>query len=316
MANPAIERILQDIGDASLLERLMKLPTADRNSLLLEIFRLSSEKVTPQDLMRAYEQNRFVSPSAISPLLFLKEQLAITEIAEHLGFESLELSPLAPIGNCSSIALADQNKIISATRGTEVVADATNLLALESALRRKSSGFDNSLVHLSATHRHVRAQALPPGAKGFTAHFKIFCATSAGRDSGNLEFEKSALSQHLQIYKEYLVRHHSFERINIIIKGIKQENNLAVKSRALFESLQNQFNGIDVTFQEVEEDQHRYYQHTRFSLNVWHKGTEFNLGDGGFLDWSEKLCQNKKERFFSSAIGLELAIKLKQGLIL
>ncbi|HMI65132.1 MAG TPA: hypothetical protein VK517_03810, partial [Cyclobacteriaceae bacterium] len=71
------------------------------------------------------------------------------------------------------IALVDQNKVVSALRGTEVVADATNLLALESSKRRKSSRFDNEAIHLCTLHRHVRAQAIPRG-KGFTPHFKVF----------------------------------------------------------------------------------------------------------------------------------------------
>ena len=50
-------------------------------------------------------------------------------------FEAVELSPLAPLGVCSVVGLASQNKIVSALRGTEVVSDPTNVLALECARR-------------------------------------------------------------------------------------------------------------------------------------------------------------------------------------
>lgn len=312
MPNPVIASILSRIGDPDLLGRLDALPSSEFNSLLLEVMRRRSEKITASDLMKAYEQNRFVTPSSVDPLSFLNEELDLLRLATSHQFSPLELSPLAPLGNCSGIALADQNKIVSALRGTEVVADATNLMALESSVRRKASSFDSSIVRLCAVHRHVRAQSIE--VKGFTPHFKIFCALTAGRDEGNRSFEKAALLSHLQFYRSYFVDSLKFNRVVITIKGLS-DNGDAPVSRTLFDHVSREIKGVELLFKTVPAQEHRYYQHTRFSLDIDHNGRSINVGDGGFVDWGQKLTSNAKERMFTSGIGLELLIKLKSGII-
>lgn len=314
MANPTIERLLEKIGDTSLLERLRELPPTELQSLLLEIFRNAAADVTPQQLLKSYETNRFVVPSSVDPITFYKMELAMLELAQSNLFEPQELSPLAPLGNCSAIGLADQNKIVAAVRGTEVVADATNLMALECVVRRKKSKFNNDVVNLCSIHRHVRAQALPEG-KGFTPHFKIFTAVTSGRDTGSSQFEKMALIQHLSFYKKFFVDHLKLNKTKVIIKGLRSVTEDAGRSRQLFDFIKPQLAGLDLSFEEVDYDKHRYYQHTRFSLNIEFKGTNFNIGDGGFVDWAAKLSSNSKERMFTSGIGVELLIKLVNGLI-
>jgi hypothetical protein len=314
MSNPAIDRLLEKVGDTQLLEKLSALPATDLQSLLLEIFRKSAGNITPQQLLKAYETNRFVVPSAVDPIVFYKKEVEMLELAKAWGFEPLELSPLAPLGNCSAIGLADQNKIVSATRGTEVVADATNLMALECAVRRKRSKFNDKAENLCSIHRHVRAQTIDT-MKGFTPHFKIFTAVTAGRDTGLLEFEKMALLKHLVFYKKYFVDQLKLDSSRLIIKGLKSETGNTDRSRQLYEFVKSNLTGFDFSFAEVPRDQHRYYQHTRFSLNADFKGQEFNLGDGGFVDWTSKLTSNGKERLFTSGVGVEIVIKLITGLI-
>lgn len=88
---------------------------------------------TPASLREQWRQDRFVQPCAV-------DQRALLELDGHLfaaaaDFEAIELSPVAPLGVCAAVALASQNKIVSTARGTEVVSDPTNVLALECARR-------------------------------------------------------------------------------------------------------------------------------------------------------------------------------------
>jgi hypothetical protein len=305
-----IKRLLKKIGDEQLLEKLKQLPPTEIQSLLLEIFRQTAGDITPQQLLKAYETNRFVVPSAVDPISFYKVELEMLEMAKMNLFEPQELSPLAPLGNCSAMGLTDQNKIVSAARGTEIVADATNLMALECALRRKRSKFNDQNINLCSIHRHVRAQAIDAG-KGFTPHFKIFTAITSGRDTGSLAFEKTAMLTHLSFYKKYFVDH---RRLNteLIIKGFDPDT---ARSHQLYEFIKRQLPDLTVSFSEVPREKHHYYLHTRFSLNVDHKGQAVNMGDGGFLDWGAKLTSNGKERMFASGVGVELLIKMMFGLI-
>jgi hypothetical protein len=314
MNRSIINRILGKIGDAQLIDRLRELPPTELQSLLLEIYRQAASDITPQQLLKSYETNRFVVPSEVSPIDFYKIELELMELAAQHSFEPQELSPLAPLGNCSAVGLADQNKIVSAVRGTEVVADSTNLMALECAVRRKASKFDHNIVDLCSIQRLVRAQAIPK-IKGFTPHFKIFTAVTAGRDTGSSGFEKMALLKHLSFYKSFFIDHLKLSGTKVIVKGLKGTDESTLRSQQLYDFIKPKLNDVHLTFEEVPADQHRYYQHTRFSLNIDFNGKEFNIGDGGFVDWGAKLTSNNKEQMFTSGVGIELLVKLLTGKI-
>ena len=144
-------------------------------SLLLGVVEQRAAQRSAADVQQQWEQDRFVCPAYV-------DQRTLNQLDSHLlaaasAFEALELSPLAPLGSCSAVALASQNKIVSTVRGTEVVSDPTNLLALESARRLRKNG--GQTVKLTTNHRCVRAQAVPK-VSGYAAHFRLFCITSAG----------------------------------------------------------------------------------------------------------------------------------------
>ena len=87
----------------------------------------------PADLVEQWDRDRFVQPAIV-------DQRSLVEVDRHLlaaaaAFESIELSPVAPLGVCSTMGHASQNKVLSALRGTEVVSDPTNVMALECARR-------------------------------------------------------------------------------------------------------------------------------------------------------------------------------------
>src|SRR4029434_1523291 len=99
----------------------------------------------------------FVQPAIV-------DQRSLIEVDGHLlgaapAFESIELSPVAPLGVCTIMGHASQNKVLSALRGTEVVSDPTNVLALECARRLRRDRA--TIVRLATSHRCVRAPGLP-----------------------------------------------------------------------------------------------------------------------------------------------------------
>lgn len=49
-----------------------------------------------------------------------------------------------------------------------------------------------------------------------------------------------------------------------------------------------------------------YYHSLRFNVFATNRqGEEFFLIDGGLTDWTQKLLNNRKERFMTSAMGTE-----------
>jgi hypothetical protein len=51
--------------------------------------------------------------------------------------------------------------------------------------------------------------------------------------------------------------------------------------------------------------ENQYYKGLQFTLITKINGREHYIGDGGFVDWSQKLLESKKERLIISAIGLD-----------
>ena len=128
------------------------------------------------------------------------DQRSLVEVDAHLrdasaAFESIEFSPVAPLGVCAVMGHTSQNKVLSALRGTEVVADPTNVMALECArrLRRDSA----TVVHLATSHRCVRGQPIPKR-RGLTANFRIFCLGSAGLERASHACVIEAMAEHIK----------------------------------------------------------------------------------------------------------------------
>ena len=161
MENKIIDRILKEVGVPELFNILSEqLNPSDLQSLLLEVYRKRATKISPSFLLQQHLNNRFAKPSLLSPQVQLEFDRLAFEVAKG-NFEPIILSPLAGLGTCSAIARADQNKIISTARNVEVTADPTNVMALESAIRRndllKKNAKSSESVHLCTSQRVTRA---------------------------------------------------------------------------------------------------------------------------------------------------------------
>jgi hypothetical protein len=93
------------------------------------------------------------------------------------------------------VALTDQNRVLSALRGTEVVSDPTNVLALECALRlRRSPGQG---AHFATSHRVIRTQPVPKQ-PGYAPHFRIFALANGGIESKDHAFTVETMTRHVR----------------------------------------------------------------------------------------------------------------------
>jgi hypothetical protein len=43
------------------------------------------------------------------------------------------------------------------------------------------------------------------------------------------------------------------------------------------------------------------------------RGKTFEIADGGFVDWTQQLLQNKKERMLSTGIGFDFMYRILRG---
>jgi len=268
-------------------------------SLLLGVAEQRAARRSAALLLQQWEKDRFVCPAYV-------DQRTLNQLDSHLlaaasAFEALELSPLAPLGSCSAIALASQNKIVSTVRGTEVVSDPTNLLALESAQRLRKNA---QTVKLTTNHRCVRAQAVPKLA-GYAAHFRLFCITSAGHERKDQAFLVESLCEHIQTHIGALNRleQHGYAFPDRILKILATP-----ERKTLGERVASGVNGTPLVFETLAHD---YYDGLRFMISARAvNGEHMPLIDGGAFDWLRKLTSNNKLVFVASALGSQLAAYL------
>jgi hypothetical protein len=299
--------IAQKAGHDELLDELIeKFSGSDLNSFLLELLRKRVKKITAAELLREFEKNRFAVPSTVDSIDFKELELRCLKLAESKNFRLVTLSPLTVLGTCSVTGFVDQNNVVSALRGTEVVSDVTNVFALMIATEFKRKK-NNSVLKFATTHRHVRSQALSNPA--FTAHFGLFGMASGGIDTGSYSFEIDNLSEHIDVHASLLSK--EFPNGKLLLKIYMKTDNEIFRDK-LQQHLMSRHCAIQIIF-ENRGDPGDYYNLVRFRFFLLHNGEEINLSDGGFVDWTQKLIQNKKHRLLISGVGIELIHKIQEG---
>jgi hypothetical protein len=300
--HPALDRILAEAEGDGLLDVLAdQLSGADLTTLLLEVARRRAAKRTPTDVLAQYDRDRFVSPAGVDPSrLRAVEDVALDAVTP--AFTPVVIAPLVPLGTHSVLAGVAQNRVVTTVRSTESAADTTTSLALEAAIRRRdllaADPRASEIVRLAATSRVTRAQQFDdPHA---SAHFSLLGLVSAGRDSGNREFETAAMLDHLGALVT-IVLDTTPDRVVVRI------SDFAGRFGPLIEHVAAELGSPPVS---VEPWPNRtagrdYYPDLCFKLNGTWGDEDVELADGGLVDWTQRLLGNRKERLLISGLGLE-----------
>ncbi len=276
---------------------------SELNSLLLELFRIKIAKLQPARVLQNFTENRFVRPAETDPIALKKLEIEWLELAKIQQYKPVLLSPLSPIGCCSVMGKVDQNNVVSALRGTEVLSDATNVLALKIAQDIKKKLDKHDIHRYATTHRHVRAQAYQNPA--FSAHFSIFCMVAGAFDQGNFKTEWQLFSEQLVYCYDLLDNY--FDQKDLLIRLYLKEDIPALKQQ-LTNHIQGEWKGKRIEFAEAAGTS--YYEVIQFKIFLQLDGQEIDLADGGFVDWTRQLLSNHKHRLFISGIGLERVLNL------
>ncbi|HTT01086.1 MAG TPA: hypothetical protein VMG11_03280 [Steroidobacteraceae bacterium] len=288
--------IVDSIGEQTFEQLTTALPGSLLQSVLLEVLHARARARTPAALERQYQRDGFCRPCAIDQRTCVAIDAELLAAAE--GFEALELSPLTPLGTCSTVALTDQHRVVSAVRSTEVVADPTNVLALECARRLRADPAAN--IDLATSQRVVRAQPVPD-VPGYAQHFRIFVLASAGPETADHGFSVAAALRHIHAMLGALTR---LEQRGYSF-GERRVDVLATSERAaLGDRIAAGLGAIAVR----KPLGHAYYSGgLRYMLWVSSRdGRQIPLGDGGTFDWLSKLGLGRRAVYLASGLGAQL----------
>jgi hypothetical protein len=301
-----LNRVVDEAGgEAVLLALADRLSGADLTTLLLEVMRRRTERVSPAEVLRQYSRDRFVRPSDLD----LRELRRVEDVmfgALPPGFEVLTLAPVVPLGAHSAVATVDPRKVIVTVRRTEVAADPTNALALEAAVRRRrllsaSPSRPAEAVRLATSQRVTRA-ALFSGPASF-AHFQLLGVVTAGRDTGGREFERRALLEHLRIGVTGLLAAGA-DSLTLALTCLDE-----VGARLLGEAREEFAGcapGVTVVDAPEREAGRGYYYCLCFKIFArFGEAEPCEISDGGFVDWTAQLLGSRKERLLISGHGLD-----------
>ncbi|MGH3390134.1 MAG: hypothetical protein ACRDOO_14795 [Actinomadura sp.] len=311
--DPRLHRVLRAAGTPGLMSALTeRLSPTDLRTLLLAVLRRRAAAVTPGRLLERYERDRFSVPSAVDPLELARLDVLIHErLADH-GFAGVEPSPVCPLGTNSAVATVDQNKVLTTVRGTEVVADTTNVLALECAVRRRrllrADARSRQWIRLGATQRVVRAQAF--AVPGLTAHFKLLGLCTAGRDEGSFGFETAALAEQIHLQLDVLDRAcelgHRTSAVRVTVTDLTGGRHRRALSERVLDRLARAHPSTTFDLDDERSRGRGYYTGGCFEIRATTPdGDELSIGDGGFTTWTADLLSNAKERLLISGLGLE-----------
>ena len=280
--------------DAAAFEQLASgLSGSELQSVLLEVMQHRAQTRTPAEVLGSYLRDRFCRPAAVDQRASLAIDAQLFAAAQM--FEAIELSPVAPLGTCSSVALTTQNRVLSALRGTEVVSDPTNVLALECAARLRAT--PAVPTHLATSQRVIRTQPVP-NVPGYAQHFRIFVLASGGVETQGHAFTIESLLGQIRTMLDALDR---LERHGYAF-GARRVDILAAPERAAIADRVAAELGALASRKPLE---HAYYSGgLRYML--WATapdGESMPLIDGGVFDWLAKLTSNRRAVYVATGAG-------------
>jgi hypothetical protein len=307
-----IERILRETGIPDLVDALAeRLSPTDLQSLLLAVYQRRAEAITPSQLLERYEQDRFVRPSAIATQALIDfDQFVWSTLPD--AYAALDLSPVCPLGTNAAIATVSQTKVVTTIRNTEVVADITNVLALECASQRRqilrADPKSRQRVRLCASHRVVRGQVFD-GPASFP-HFRLLGLCAAGRDEGSFQFETSSLVEQIAFYMRLLQEAarlgYSAHKFRIAITDLEDSQRTKALEEQVLAPLAANYPDARCELDPNRATGRGYYVGACFHIYATNAaGIEFELVDGGGATWTQQLLNNRKERLLISGLGVE-----------
>lgn len=288
----ASTKVWRRIGVHAREALLRSLNPVELRTILADVARTRAADQTAADLIKRWREDRLLMPSLLDPREYLPVTSALWESvpAEFIG---VTLSQLTSLGTGINLGGRGQNRVVTTMRGSEVLADPAHGLALEASRRRRNG---HSRVHLATHARCTHAWDQSEE----SSHELRFSLVSSSPDGGGLSTEADLLDLHLDYWREVIGKLVPRGRIELTV----WDSTLAglVDSRGTRD-------GIIVV--EGSSDERRPWRnpYTTAAFRLIVDGEEpTELGDGGFVTWTQSLTRNRKDRCLVSGISVDALV--------
>lgn len=272
---------------------LRSLSIGELRTILADVARARAQDLTPTDIMKRWREDRLLLPSLLDP----REALEITQkLWQGLpdDFLGVTLSPLTALGSAIHLGGRGQNRVVTTMRGTELLADPVHGLALEASRRRRSG---HSRVHL-ATHARV-THAWDNVEE--SAHELRFSLVSSAPDGGGLTTEAELLDLHLDYWRQMMGSLVPRGRVHLVVWDPTLAALVAERGTRDDVIVVGNGNGGEGSNRTAWRNP---YTTAAFRFVV--DGEEpIELGDGGFVSWTQSLTRNRKDRCLVSSISVD-----------
>ena len=300
-SDPATTRLWSTLPDGS-RGALDRLGPSDLQVLLADLLRARASRVGVVDVRRRWATDRFVRPADSDPRRLSALEARLWELVPA-DFDGVALSPVSPFGTSAALAGIGQDRVVSTTRGTEVVSDSTTTLAIEAAARRRAQP-PGGRVHLAAIHPQLRAQSMGGG----SAHFRLLTLVSSARDGGSGATHAELLLLHLRTWCDLLASTipdlHSTIEVSawspVVAERFTDRVRPALGERAR----------VAVVDAPERTRAKEYYRDVALRIEVSGPNGPVEVGDGGMTGWTAALTDNRKELCLVSCVSTERLLAL------
>ena len=290
----ASTKVWRRIGVHAREALLRTLNPIELRTILADVARSRASNQTPADLIKRWREDKLLEPSMLDP----REALPITgKLWEVVPpeFVGVTLSQLTSLGSGIHLGGLGQNRVVTTMRGTEVLADPKHGLALEASRRRRNG---HSRVHLATHARCTHAWDHSEE----SSHELRFALVSSAPDGGGLSTEADLLDLHLDYWREIMG--------TVVPRGRIE---LTVWDSTLAGLIEARGTRDGVIVVEGASDERRPWRNpyttAAFRFVVDGDGDEAHeVGDGGFVTWTQALTRNRKDRCLVSGVSVDAIV--------
>ena len=290
----ASTKVWRRIGVHAREALLRTLNPIELRTILADVARSRASNQTPADLIKRWREDKLLAPSMLDPREALPITAKLWEVVPP-EFVGVTLSQLTSLGSGIHLGGLGQNRVVTTMRGTEVLADPKHGLALEASRRRRNG---HSRVHLATHARCTHAWDHSEE----SSHELRFALVSSAPDGGGLSTEADLLDLHLEYWREIMG--------TVVPRGRIE---LTVWDSTLAGLIEARGTRDGVIVVEGTSDERRPWRNpyttAAFRFVVDGDGDEAHeIGDGGFVTWTQALTRNRKDRCLVSGVSVDAIV--------